>query len=170
MSSIQIPSYKTLVPNNTWSRDQKLECRPELITQLVQLTRYTNPQKEAVIDLIRNCADDYDPYFVLNDDEQELPLSQFMNIFPSSLIEKISMADEDITRHLMRHIPIGPDEIGRTYLKFASAMIPNDLLDSVRDVKEEQRSNAYSNLIHNGLSNRLYVIIRLDGTEDLSVN
>ena len=136
---IRIPRYRTLIPNSTYGRDAELFRHPITeeklqATQILQLSRYAVPSEDEVISLIQSTAREFNPLSTAEENQsvREIPLNEFMKMFPSEEVKMIQDGAKDSLSHLRNHCHTGDHQTGRAYLQAANGIIPNEILDETK--------------------------------------
>ena len=167
-NSIQIPTYKTLIPNSTYSRRAGSICFQTIedeiqATKILQLVRYTAPSEDEVVNLIQSVARNGHT----SSSPEKLQLEEFLKMLPLDKIEGIQYGLKETLTHLKGHCPKGDYQIGKTYLQVDNGTIPNQILEHASDVIKEKGEMAYRGVVaHLGIE-QWDIRIRLDGKDSL---
>jgi len=170
---IRIPRYRTLIPNSTYGRDAELFRHPITeeklqATQILQLSRYAVPSEDEVISLIQSTAREFNPLSTAEENQsvREIPLNEFMKMFPSEEVKMIQDGAKDSLSHLRNHCHTGDHQTGRAYLQAANGIIPNELLNSAESAIREKGAMIYGGLIDKVGAEEWYLRIRLEDNDN----
>jgi len=167
MTNIELPTYKTIVPNEVFGKKAKALKSPmgEVpATQVARLTRFKIPVFDEVIDFIITSAKGIGNYSSGRDEkpsDDDSKLIHFLKLIPPSEVKDIAMRDKDSLEHLKRHYPQSVLQIGRDYLQVSNGTLPNEALDSARKLLEKEGSVVYERAIERIGAKEWNLIMRL---------
>lgn len=170
--SIQIPGYKVLIPNSTWSKKTEPITRPGTeekfpATRIMNLMRYTIPTEDKVIDLIQQAARDFNSNPDKYNISGEVSLLEYMKRLPSCEIERIAEGAENSIEHLKEHYPDKNYQSGRVYLQVSNGDMADEVLKKAEGLIKKVGSTIYPYLIIRAGVNDWYLTIRLNEKETL---
>ncbi len=167
MANIEIPTYKTIVPNEVFGRKGR-DLRHSLFgivpsTQILLLERYTFPSQKEVIDSITKKAGeiDFDSFDRKEVAAKKKGIARYLALLSDAEIESIAKGDGEFLGHLIRHYPGINLESGRGYVEVTNGNIPNDFLDSIKKDYEDNDKEIYEKALRDINENNWRIRVRL---------
>lgn len=175
MANIEIPTYRIFVPNSTFAKEAKPFRHPIFktdvpATQIMQITRYSIPTENEVIDLIQTVARDFNSFSTTekySEERGEIPISEFMRMLPEDERDRIAKGEKDALFHLREHYSQGTYQSGQTYIQITNGVVPNEILDSAIGFFDEKGATAYKCLIDKMRIKNWNLRMRLKGKDVL---
>ncbi len=172
-NTIEIPTYEALIPNSTYGRKTEPVRNPvseEMApaTQILQLSRYVIPCEDEIINLIQSAARDFTTRSTAWENQtsqEEIPLTEFIKMIPLDEVKRISEGSKDALSHLRSHCTKGTYQTGRTYLQFNNGVIPNEVLDPLKEIIRENGAIHYREIVSRIGINEWYLSVRLNNKD-----
>jgi|SRR3989344_2059199 len=166
MADINLPPYKTILPNEVFGR--KAEPLVDIMvgevptTLVARLTRFKIPTEDEIIDLIVKYARETDIHSLGNEgSEDDLAKTHFMRLLPVPEIIDIAKKDKDSLQHLRRHYSKSDLWSGRSYIGVLSGTVPNRVLDAAKELLEKD-SEVYEKAIRQAGACEWNLTVRLE--------
>src|SRR3989344_5412992 len=123
MGNIELPTYKTIVPNEVFVKNGKM-IGEVFSKQALIIERYRVPTKE---DVMKTIIEEAEKMQEVSAKKEGKKLSEFLGVLPNSEIGDIANMKQNSLDHLARHYESCGFQEGRIYLEASSGLLPDYL-------------------------------------------
>ena len=167
MSEINLPGYRTIVPNEVFGKRAEPIINPIFgeipLTQVLRIKRFKVPTQEEVINLIIETTKGIDVSSLGKNvpSEDEDSLAYFVRSLPVSEIEDIARGERDSIDHLIRHYPERDFQEGSTYFACFNGILPDVVLEATNGLVTKNGKEVYDDIMKAGGKKNWTLAIRL---------